>query len=339
MKMTRKNSGIALMLMAFVLNAAGVSACTVETREGANAGGQSASKTQKRQPPAQPSPQASPVAEGEENLGTKVSGEIRELAAGGYSSVRESFIVVARDAGAYTALRQLHDKLPELGADFFKSNVVVAAFLGQRRSGGYGVQITRGGVGGASLLRVSEKTPAKDAFSTMALTSAFQIISVSIDEESPLALELDATWQEAARPYKVSAGEFTRLGGFAGGRERSTLAGEIRIMRHAQLATVFFAIEGTGEEGKRALQDVATGTLTPDGTLALTRLDPGSFVPPPRHPLRVRGQFTDDEGQLSLTLEVMEAKVNDGYGGRGKLEAKATAPPPKKRAIDGDDPM
>ncbi|HEY1403441.1 MAG TPA: protease complex subunit PrcB family protein, partial [Pyrinomonadaceae bacterium] len=298
--MARKKFGIALMLAALVFNAAGASACTVGTRGGANEAGQSQRKTQT---PPQPSPQPSPVLEGEENLETKVGGEIKELAAGGYGTVREPFIYLARDAQTYAGLRELNDKLPELGADFFKSNAVVAAFLGQRRSGGYGVQITRGGAG---VLRISEKSPAKDAFTTMALTSAFQIISVAVDEESPLALELDATWREAARPYTIGAGEFTRIGGFAGGRERSTLAGEIRIMRHAQLATVFFSLVGTGAEGKRALQDVTTGTVTPEGALTLARLDPGSFVPPPRHPLRAEGRFADDEGKLSLTFEVME---------------------------------
>jgi len=324
------------MLTALVLNATVTSACTVETRDDARAGAQSTRKTQTPQPSTQPSP----VLQGEENLETKVSGEVKELAAGGYSSVRESFIVVARDAQTYASLRGLQGKLPELGADFFKSHAVVAAFLGQRRSGGYAVQITRGETGGGGvLLRISEKSPAKDAFSTMALTSAFQIVSVAVREESPLALAPDATWQEAARPYKVDAGEFTRMGGFAGRPERSTLAGDLRVMRHAQLATVFFALEGTGTEGKHALQDVATGTVAPEGTLTLTRLDPGSFVPPPRHPLRARGQFADNEGKLSLTFEAMEAKVNDGYGGQGKLEATATAPPPKKRAVDDDDPM
>ncbi|MCA1567037.1 MAG: protease complex subunit PrcB family protein [Acidobacteria bacterium] len=335
--MTRKMFGLALMLTAFVFGATGASACTVAPREeGANGGGQSRPKTQTPQPstPQQPSP----VTEGEENLETKVAGEIKELAGGGHSSVRESFIAVARDAQTYGLLRRLHDKLPELGADFFKSNAVVAAFLGQRRSGGYGVRITRASAPGGGV-RVSEKTPAKDAFTTMALTSAFQIVSVPVHEDRPLALELDASWQEAARPYTVGAGEFTRMGGFAGRPERSVLSGDLRVMRHAQLATVFFALAGTGAEGKRSLQDVTTGTVTPEGALALTRLDPGSFVPPPRYPLRARGQFAADEGKLSLTFEVMEAKVNDGYGGQGKLEAEATAPPPKKRAVDGDDPM
>ena len=338
--MTRKKFGSALLLAALVLSTTGANACAVvETGEGANGGGQSTRKPRAGQPPAQPSPQPAPILEGEGNLETKVPGEIKELAAGGYSSVAESFIVVARDAGTYAALRQLHGNLPELGAGFFKSNAVVAAFLGQRRSGGYGVQITRGGAAGASVLRVAEKTPAKGGFTTMALTSAFKVVSVPVDEEMPLGLELDATWQEAARPYRVGAGEFTRMGGFAGRRERSTLAGEIRIMRHAQLATLFVALEGVGTEDKYALQDVATGTVTPDGALTLARLDPGSFVPPPRLPLSARGQFAADEGKLSLTFEVMETKVNDGYGGQGKLEATATAPPRKKRAVDDSDPM
>jgi hypothetical protein len=325
-----------LMCASLVCNTAATSACaaatTVDKRENANGSEQSKSKTQTPQPSQTPAP----VPEAEDNLEPKVSSEIKELAAGSYGSVKESFIYVARDTETYASLRKLHDQLPELGADFFKSNAVVAAFLGQRRSGGYGVRIMRANGG----LRVSEKTPPKGAMVTMALTAPFQIVSVSVADENPLALELDAAWQEAARPYKVGAGEFTRTGGFAGRLERSQLKGDIRIMRHAQLATLFFALQGTGgAEGAHALQDTASGTVAPDGGLSLTRLDPGSFVPPPRHPLRARGNFSDNEGKLSLTFEVTQAKVNDGYGGQGKLEATATAPPPKKRAVDADRPM
>lgn len=335
-KMTRKNFRIALMLTTLISYATCASACTVEPRERANGDGQTAPKT--RKPQASPPTQERPTPAGEENLETTTSGEIKELAAGSYSSVAEPFIFVARDTQTYAALRQLHDKLPELDARFFNSHAVVAAFLGQRSSGGYGVLITRAGTTGAAL-RVSQKSPAKDSFNSMALTSAFQIVSVPVHEDRPLALELDAAWREAARPYKVAAGEFTRMGGFAGRRENSTLAGELGIMRHAQLATMFFALEGTGAEGRHALQDVASGTVTPEGTLTLARLDPGSLVPPPRHPLNARGQFAADEGKLSLSFEVLETKVNDGYGGRGKLEATATAPPRKKRAVDADNPM
>lgn len=331
--MTRTKFGIRLLMIAtLIVNTA--SACTVEPREAANAGEQSKSKKQTPQP-TQPTPMPAPA--GEDNLETNVSNEIKELAAGGYGSVRESFIYVARDTETYASLRKLNNQLPELGADFFKSNAVVAAFLGQRRSGGYSVRIARGAGG---TLRVSEQTPPKGAMVTMALTAPFQIVSVGVRDESPLALEFDATWQEAARPYRVDAGEFTRMGGFAGRVERSSLKGDIRIMRHAQLATLLFNLQGRGgAEGTHALQDTASGTVAPDGSLTLTRLDPGSFVPPPRHPLRARGNFNDNENQLSLTFEITQAKVSDGYGGQGKLEATATAPPPKKRAVDEDQPM
>ncbi|HJR07709.1 MAG TPA: protease complex subunit PrcB family protein [Pyrinomonadaceae bacterium] len=331
--MVLKKFGTALMLASLAFSTA--SACAARpTTEGAS-GVDEQSKKKSRTTPT-PTPLPSPDAE--KNLETNMSGEIKELAAGGYSSVKEPFIIVARDAETYANVRKLNDKLPEFGADFFKSNAVVAAFLGQRRSGGYSVRITRNATGVATVLHVSEQPPPKDAIVTMALTSAFQIVSVSVGEERPLALELDATWQEAARPYKVDAGEFMRMGGFAGRIEKSTLKGDLRVMRHARLATIFFALQGTGAEGVYALQDVASGTVAPDGTLTLTRLDPGTFVPPPRNPLRARGSFSDNENQLSLTFEAMQAKVNDGYGGQGKLEATATAPPPKKRAVD-DDPM
>jgi len=311
-----------MMLATLVLNPA--SACTLETRKSASESEQSKSKAQ------------TPTPIGEDKVETKVSGEIKELAAGGYSSIRESFIIVARDAQTYALLKELNERLPEFGADFFKSNAVIAAFLGQRRSGGYSVRITREGARG---LRVAEKSPPKDAMVTMALAAPFQIVSVAIGGESSLALELDATWQAVARPYKVEAGEFTRTGGFAGRPEKSPLKGDIRIMRHAQLATLFFALQGTGTEGAHSLQDIATGRVMPEGGLTLALLDPGSFVPPPRHPLRVQGKFGDGENTLSLTLEIIGVKVNDGYGGQGTLNATATAPPPPKRAVDEDDPM
>jgi hypothetical protein len=296
--MIRKKFSIAiLMIVSLALNTAGVSACAAEqTREGASGNEQSKSQTHP--------PQPAPVVE--DKLQTNVASETKELAAGANGSIRESFVFVARDAETYARIRELNDKLPELGADFFKSNAVVAAFLGQRRSGGYRVHIERGASG---LVRVSERPPPKDAIVTMAITAPFQIVSVGVREESPLVLELDATWQENTRPYRVDAGEFARMGGITGRPEKVSIKGDIRIMRHAQLATFFFALRGTsGEEGVHALQDTASGTITP-------------------------------EGSLSLTFEVTQAKVNDGYGGHGKLEATATAPPPKKRAVDPDQPM
>lgn len=329
--MTGKKFNIAvLMFVSLALNTTGAGAGDADLRERARGGEQSKSQTQT------PATTPATVPDGEGKLKTDASGEIKELAAGGNGSIREPFIFIARDAETYASLRALQDKLPELGADFFKSNAVIAAFLGERRTGGYGVSITRA----ANRLLVTEKTPPKGAMVTMALTAPFQIVSAGVREESPLALELDATWQAAARPYKVEAGEFMPMGSPASRPERASVKGDIRIMRHGQLATLTFALHGTsGEEGVHTLQDTVSGTITPEGVLTLTRLNPGSFAPPPRYPLRASGNFRDDEGALSLSFEVTQAKADGGYGGQGKLEATATAPPSKKRSGDEVQPM
>ncbi|MCA1555766.1 MAG: protease complex subunit PrcB family protein, partial [Acidobacteria bacterium] len=133
--MTRKKFGLAMIVATLICNTA--STCAVETRAPASASEQSKSKPQAQTP--------APTPIGEDKLEAKGSGEIKELAAGGYSSIRESFIIVARDAQTYALLKELNERLPEFGADFFKSNAVIAAFLGQRRSGGYSVRITREG--------------------------------------------------------------------------------------------------------------------------------------------------------------------------------------------------
>ncbi|MGI9104820.1 MAG: protease complex subunit PrcB family protein [Pyrinomonadaceae bacterium] len=332
--MARKKIGslAILLLLALVCNTLGASACSVPQQRRKDARGGEAAQLPQGTP--QPAATVAPVKE--EDQVERNGGEIKELAAGGHSAVFESFVAVARDAETYAALRRMHEALPEHGADFFKSNAVVAAFLGQRRSGGYSVGITRTGAGD---VRIAENAPGKGAMVTMALTAPFKIVSITADEEKPLALELDATWREALRPYQVSAGEFTRMGGFAGRAEKYSLAGDIRIMRQAQFATLFFNLKGKAEDGERALQDVATGTVAPEGGLSLSRLAAGSFVPPPSYPLRASGRFTDNESKLSLTFEVTRVKVNDGYGGKGTLEATATAPPPQKKAIAADDLM
>ena len=332
MNMARTKYGALAMLAILVFNTMGVSACGAsQGRKDGRAGKEEGAPPQQgKTQPAKPLPV--PVKEN----GVAGNGEIKELAAGGQGTISESFLFVARDAETYATLRRLHEALPEHGAGFFKTNAVVAAFLGQRRSGGYSVGVTRTNAGA---LRIAENAPAKGAMVTMALTAPFKIVSVAANEEKPLALELDATWQEALRPYRVNAGEFTRMGGFAGREEKSSLAGDLRIMRHGQFATLFFNLKGKGAEGERALTDAATGTLSPEGNFSLARLDAGSFVPPPSYPLRASGKFTDNESKLLLTFEVMQAKVNDGYGGKGRLEATAIAPPPKKKAITGDDAM
>ena len=68
--------------------------------------------------------------------------DLKVLAEGSHSKINDPFVAVVRDTDTYAALSRLDENLPRLDADFFTEHVVIAAFLGQRNTGGYGVEIT-----------------------------------------------------------------------------------------------------------------------------------------------------------------------------------------------------
>lgn len=274
-------------------------------------------------------PEESPSRVGEKT----VSNDLKVLAEGGHISVFDSFILVARDAQTYAALRELNNSLPQMDAEFFKTSAVVAAFLGQRRTGGYSVYITTEPDGSVHVL---EKAPPTHAMVMMVLTTPYKIVSVPLKEEAPLSLTLDKTWQEMMRPYRVGASEFNSGGGFAGRYEKLTLAGDVRVMRSGELATFFFDLNATGGKKERKLKDVSSGVVGKDGGIVIGSLDPDTLVDHPRPSLRATGEFTDKESNFSLSFTSLPTIVADGFGGTGKLEATATAPAPKSKAVTGE---
>src|SRR5947209_7717951 len=70
-------------------------------------------------------------------------GDLKVLAEGSVSPINTSFVGVFRDAETYASLRGQAVNLPELKADFFKSNIVIAAFLGERNTGGYSIAMAQ----------------------------------------------------------------------------------------------------------------------------------------------------------------------------------------------------
>ncbi len=271
-----------------------------------------------------------------ERVEEPVSGEIKVLAEGAYGKVTNPFVAIVRDAETYAALRELAGNLPELSADYFKTNAVVAAFLGQRNTGGYGVQITRGA---GSKLRVSSTSPPKDSMTTQALTAPFKVVSVVVDDNRQFAIEIEPSWTNEMRPYRVTTGEFTTGGGFAGRFEKLQLAGDIRVSRLGALVTFVFDLKSTGSTKARLLQTSATGLVNAGGSVGSALVDAGSLVDFPRSPLGLKGNFKENEAQLSLSFESVPSNVSDGYGGQGKLEAAATSPPPKKKPTGNDGAM
>ncbi|HYY58559.1 MAG TPA: protease complex subunit PrcB family protein, partial [Pyrinomonadaceae bacterium] len=213
-------------------------------------------------------------------------------------------------------------------------SAVVAAFLGQRRTGGYGVEITRAADG---TVRVAEKTPPKGSMTTQVLTTPYEIVSLPVEDETPLKLDVDKAWREGARPYKVTSGEFTMSGGFAGRSENFRLEGNLMVMRHANLATLVFDLKSAGGTKARELKEAATGVVRAGEEVRLARFNAGSLVEPPANLLSAKGQFSDNESGLTLAFESLPSTVADGYQGTGRLSAVATGPPPAKTALSGED--
>lgn len=328
--MLRIKMGVIALLLSLGLNGAGAAGCGTKQSEPQ----QNVNQTKNNNAPVTENNNA-PASSSPERTGDAVEGEMKVLAEGAYGKITDPFVVVARDAETYAALRELLTSLPQLNGEFFKKNLVVAAFLGQRNTGGYSVQITRGA---NNRLLVSSASPPAGAMLTQALTAPFKIISTPINDERPPGIEIDPTWNEGMRPYRLASGEFTTGGGFAGRFEKLQLTGEIRVSRLGKLATFLFDLKSTGGTKARLLQDAASGLVAAGGGISGVIVDAGSLVDFPRSALGSKGSFTRNEDKLSLTFESLPSNVSDGYGGRGQLEANATAPPPPKKTTSDDDP-
>jgi hypothetical protein len=314
--------------LALACSAASAQGCG--TRRGEVAPGAGQSQTPTPAPSATPTPAAG-VGAGEQKSVTE-GGVLEVIETGSQSRVPEAFVAVARDAETYEAIRRLHESLPALRPEFFRANAVAAAFLGRRNTGGYSVEIARDAEG---VLRVSEAAPPEGAMVTMALTAPYRVVSFAQWPEQPVRLQLGDAWRRQSRPYRVTSGEFTMSGGFAGVRQRFRLAGTFGVLRHKHLATFIFDLKGEADDAAaRALSDAATGTVDGSRRVSILQLDPGSLVHPPRRAMRAEGQFSASEHRLTLKLDGTQLAVADGFGGYGTLEADATGPAPPKRDDD-----
>lgn len=321
-------SMVAALLISLALNGAGAAGCDTKRN---NNSAQDVKKQGNDNAPTTPVATPTPEPNSDASNGLKV------LAEGSQSGVSDAFVAVARDALTYGALRESLSRLPEMSADSFRTSVVVAAFLGRRMTGGYSVVITSGPDG---TIRLAESKPSKDMMVTQAITTPFKVISVPINDKQPLSLEMEGEWKTMTRPYNVTTSAFTVTGGFAGTTEDFRLEGGIGIMREGKLATFTFDLKAANVTKTRALKDVVTGVVEPDGSLTITHMAAGSLVSPPPGALRANGKFNDGENKLTLAFQSLPSNVADGYLGHGTLEATATAAPPQKRKpLSEDNPV
>lgn len=248
--------------------------------------------------------------------------ELKVLAEGAQSAIKNPFVALVRDADTYAALTNLDGNLPKLDDEFFKTKVVVAAFLGERNTGGYSVEISREAVG----IRVTEKKPGKDMMVTQMITSPFKIVAVEGVSNPPVWLALDDAWQSRMSLFHVTNARFTMSGGIAGTREEFSLGGAIGVLRAGNLATFQFRLIAPATTKRRALIGHATGVVGSDNNIKVSRMSADSFIDPPNTGLQADGMFSDGGKKLLLNLLSRPSMIADGYSGRGSIEAAVTNP-------------
>lgn len=243
--------------------------------------------------------------------------ELKVLAEGFQSAIKNSFVALVRDADTYAALTNLDGNLPKLDDAFFKTKVVVAAFLGERNTGGYSVEISRD----AAAIRVMEKMPGKDMMVTQMITSPFKIVAVEGVSNPPVWLALDDAWQSRMSVFHVTNARFTMSGGIAGTREEFSLGGAIGVLRAGNLATLQFRLIAPATKKRRALIEHATGVVGSDNNIKVSRMSADSFIDPPNTGLQADGMFSDGGKKLLLNLLSRPSMIADGYSGWGSVEA------------------
>lgn len=242
------------------------------------------------------------------------NGEIKVLVGGSYSKVEAPFVLVARDAETYSLIRGLVEDLPPSSTVDFSKSAVVAAFAGQKNTGGYPVTIRS--VDGKIKIELGQ--PEKGDAVTQVITAPFQVAAIPLDDSQNLHLEIPMQWTNRIQSYRVAKGEFETSGGIAGRSKKFSANGTIGVLTHADLVTFIFNLSGTKSEISRKLSDISSGVVK-EQNLIITRMDAGNFAEMPRPPLKVFGKVTADK--LSLTFESFPPTVADGYMTRGKIEA------------------
>ena len=243
-----------------------------------------------------------------------LSSEIKTLAGGAYSAIEDTFLFAARSKETYALLKSFAENLPPESEIDFSKSAVIAAFAGEKRTGGYTVEIKKS----SGRITIEVKEPPKDAITTDALTYPFQIALVPVEEEKPLDLAVSENWTKAMRIYKVSTGEFESSGGITGRLKRFAAEGTVGVLQMGDFVTLDFNLSSKGTESEMKLNEIASGVIR-NGRIDLASLDAGSFSEGPKPPVKVTGTAAADK--LELTFEPLPTRVADGFQVSGKLQA------------------
>ena len=241
--------------------------------------------------------------------------QIKILASGLQGNIEETFIFAARDAETYELIKKWVPELPEAREIDFKTNAVIAAFLGTKPTAGFEVEITKSA---NNNFKVETMGVPSGAMVAQVLTTPFKVALVPVKQENALGIQLGSDWTNAMQTFRIASGEFSFSGGSAPIEKKFQLDGTLNFWRAGDLVTIDFNASGKGAEKSRKLSEIASGVFT-GNSFTLMRMDAGNFVDPPHPALKVTGEMNGNK--ISLVFESLPTVYSDGYEGKGRLEA------------------
>ena len=249
------------------------------------------------------------------------SDQVLMMAEGGYSKVNRPFVFVARDESTYSMLDKMVGGVEFSEVDFDKY-AVVAAFSGEKETGGYSISIKL--VNG--ICEIKDVAPPHGAIVTDALTKPYSLAIVPIEEQKSLNISTDETWESVTNRYEIKSGEFQFEGGFIGITKRFEVGGEVKVIQFENFVTMYFSVVGTGNEQIRAMQESGSGSL--DGKLpGISRLEGGSLIDRPHPPLQAMVMISEAALSIDFVPGKRDYVVNDGFTGKGKIKAEKILSP------------
>ncbi len=251
----------------------------------------------------------------EKPVSTPEKNDMKTLAEGSNGKMEQPFIFVARTKETYAKLQTMTENLPSVSEIDFKKSAVVAAFAGTKNTGGFSVTFDKIG----DEISIKILSPPEGAMVTEALTMPYKVALVPVEEEEALTLNLSENWKNAAQTYKISSGEMSVSGGFTGRETKFEPQGTIEVLTSNDVVTLIFNLTGKGNDKK--LNEIASGNLK-SGKADLSRLEAGNFLDRPHPPLIVSGTISAEKLVLTFEPGKRDYVVNDGFEGRGKLEAE-----------------
>lgn len=240
---------------------------------------------------------------------------IKVLAEDLHAGFAEPFVAIAYDAETYAKLRKLSPKMPEVSADVFEKNAVIVAFLGQRRTGGYGVKFVPGP---GNTVTIMETKPAPGTMVMQVLSSPMKVVSIPRVDGKPLSVQYPAGLIKGAVKYQVMVGDFASVGGIAGRKVEFKVNGWVTVARHDEFVTMWFDLNDNYKKPARMLNSMASGTVDANGKFSLGYVHPGTFIQSPYAPMRADGMLAPK--RLTLRFESLPPTVADGFEGHGNLE-------------------